>query len=132
MLLQQVILQKQKKKQIINTNNNLDDEREEDLNDKVDELIDFYNDIHNNNDNEQLEADDYLDDDEENLSNDYEEDNEFPTEISKQNEINCAKKSFELLNNQSVEKIKIICGEEILQKLNNIIVNCTQNNNSFI
>ena len=117
-----------KKKQIINTNNNLDDEREEDLNDKVDELIDFYNDIHNNNDNEQLEEDDYLDDDEENLSNDYEEDNEFPTEISKQNEINCAKKSFELLNNQSVEKIKIICGEELLQKLNNIIVNSSQSN----
>ena len=48
--------------------------------------------------------------------------------ISKQNEINCAKKSFELLNNQSVEKIKIICGEELLQKLNNIIVNSSQSN----
>ena len=121
-----------KKKQIININNNLDDEKEEDLNDKVDELIDFYNDIHNNNENELLDDDDYLDDNEENFSNDNEDDTEFPTEISKQNEIIFAKKAFELLNNQSIQKIKIICGEEILQKLNNIIVNCTQNNNSFI
>jgi hypothetical protein len=121
-----------KKKHINDINNYLDDDKEEDLNDKVDELIDFYNDIHNNNENELLDDDDYLDDNEENFSNDNEDDTEFPTEISKQNEIIFAKKAFELLNNQSIQKIKIICGEEILQKLNNIIVNCTQNNNSFI
>ena len=123
-----------------NNNNNYDIEEEindMNINEKVDEILDFYNEIQtqfreernniNNNINNIEEFNDLnnIDKDDED-----EDDFVFHTYISIQNEINCIKRTFEMIGNDiNNKRIKNICGDKIIHDINNII---SFNNNNNI
>jgi hypothetical protein len=124
-----------------NNNNNYFDIEEEindmNINEKVDEILDFYNEIQtqfreernniNNNINNIEEFNDLnnIDKDDED-----EDDFVFHTYISIQNEINCIKRTFEMIGNDiNNKRIKNICGDKIIHDINNII---SFNNNNNI
>ena len=112
-------------------NNNYDIEEEindMNINEKVDEILDFYNEIqtqfreesnniNNNNNIEEFNDLNNIDKDDED-----EDDFVFHTFISIQNEINCIKRTFEMIGNDiNNKRIKNICGDKLIQEINNII-----------
>ena len=123
-----------------NNNNNYFDIEEEindmNINEKVDEILDFYNEIqtqfreernyiNNNNNIEEFNDLNNIDKDDED-----EDDFVFHTFISIQNEINCIKRTFEMIGNDiNNKRIKNICGDKLIQEINNII---SFNNNNNI
>ena len=106
------------------------------INEKVDEILDFYNEIqtqfreesnniNNNNNIEEFNDLNNIDKDDED-----EDDFVFHTYISIQNEINCIKRTFEMIGNDiNNKRIKNICGDKLIQEINNII---SFNNNNNI
>ena len=122
-----------------NNNNNYDIEEEindMNINEKVDEILDFYNEIqtqfreesnniNNNNNIEEFNDLNNIDKDDED-----EDDFVFHTFISIQNEINCIKRTFEMIGNDiNNKRIKNICGDKLIQEINNIISFNNNNNN---
>jgi hypothetical protein len=122
-----------------NNNNNYDIEEEindMNINEKVDEILDFYNEIqtqfreesnniNNNNNIEEFNDLNNIDKDDED-----EDDFVFHTFISIQNEINCIKRTFEMIGNDiNNKRIKNICGDKLIQEINNIISINNNNNN---
>ena len=123
-----------------NNNNNYYDIEEEindmNINEKVDEILDFYNEIqtqfreernyiNNNNNIEEFNDLNNIDKDDED-----EDDFVFHTFISIQNEINCIKRTFEIIGNDiNNKRIKNICGDKLINDINKIISFNNNNNN---
>ena len=124
-----------------NNNNNYFDIEEEindmNINEKVDEILDFYNEIQtqfreerNNINNNINNIEDFNDLNNIDKDDEDEDDFVFHTYISIQNEINCIKRTFEMIGNDiNNKRIKNICGDKIIHDINNII---SFNNNNNI